>query len=47
MHPVVLNGVIAVDRFSQASRYVDEVVEGHGCDAAFSNRDVGPQQPGV
>lgn len=42
VHPVVLGGVVAVDGFRQTARHVDEVVEGHGGDAALSDGDVGP-----
>ena len=47
MHPVVLCGIVAVDGFGQAAGHVDEVIQGHGGDAALGNGDVGPQQPAV
>lgn len=42
VHPVILRGVVAVDRFGQTAGYVDEVVERDGCDAAFGDGDVSP-----
>lgn len=41
MHPVVLCGVIAVNGLGETTAHIDQVVEGHGCDAALGNGDVG------
>lgn len=47
MHPVILTGVIAENGLGEAPRHVDEVVEGHGSDAASGYGDVGPQEPRI
>lgn len=47
MHPVVLNGVIAVDGFGEPTSNIDQVVEGYGRDASLGNGDGGTQQPGI
>lgn len=47
MHPVVLNGVIAVNGFGEPACNVDQVVEGHGCDTSLGNGDGGTEQPGI
>lgn len=47
MHPVVLNGVIAVNGFGEPTSNVDQVVQGHGRDASLGNGDGGTEQPGI
>lgn len=47
MHPVVLNGVIAVNCFGEPASNVDQVVQGHGRDASLGNGDGGTEQPGI
>lgn len=47
MHPVVLCRVIAEYGLGETTTHIDQVVEGHCCDAAFGHGDVGSQQPGV
>lgn len=42
MYPVVLCWVVAVDGLGEAATHVDQIVEGHGCDAALGDGDVGP-----
>lgn len=42
MHPVIFFGVIAEYGLSEATANVDQVVEGHCCNTAFGNGDVGP-----
>lgn len=42
MYPVVLCWVVAVDGLGEAAAHVDQIVEGHGCDAALGDGDVGP-----
>lgn len=47
MHPVVLNGVIAVNGFGEPASNVDQVVQGHGRDASLGNGNGGTEQPGI
>lgn len=47
VHPVVLRGVVAEYGLGETTGHVDQVVEGHRCDAALGDGDVGPQQPRV
>ena len=41
MHPVVLHRVIAEDGLGEPPGHIDQVVEGHGRDAALGDGDVG------
>lgn len=41
MHPVVLYRVIAVYGLGETTAHVDHVVEGHSCDTALGDGDVG------
>lgn len=43
MYPVVLFGVIAEYGLGQTTAHIDQVVEGHCCDATLRNGDVGPK----
>lgn len=45
--PVVLRRVVAEDGPGEATAHVDQIVEGHGCDAALGDGDAGPEQPRV
>lgn len=42
MHPVVLYGVVAEYGLGETTTHIDQVVEGHCCDTALGDGDVGP-----
>lgn len=42
VYPVILGRVVAEKGLGEAAAHVDEIVEGHGCDAALGDGDVGP-----
>lgn len=42
MYPVILLRIIAEYGLGETTADVDQVVEGHCCDAALSNGNVGP-----
>lgn len=41
VYPVVLRRVVAEEGPGEAATHVDQIVEGHGCDAALGDGDVG------
>lgn len=42
VYPVILQRVVAEKRLGETAAHVDQIVEGHGGDAAIGDGDVGP-----